>query len=85
MNKHYYVGHSYMGTNYTYESPCWVVYSFDSYADRKEWLNKNWCNDQGNRVAQAITRKEAFEIIGFKKGYETFTDCDNRLFAMPRY
>ena len=60
--KHYYAAHSYMGLNYTYDSPCWMVYCFDSKADRDRWLKDNEYNDNGNLVAEAVTFAEACKI-----------------------
>ena len=65
MSKMYYVGHSYMGTNFTYDSPCWCVYGFNSQQERDKWLETGYYNqDTGNIVAEAITRKDAEKILG---------------------
>ena len=77
--KHYYAGHSYMGTNYTYDSPCWVAYRFDGKADRDEWVNRG---ESGN--VESISQKAAYKIAGIKAGYQPETDRDNRLMAVTR-
>lgn len=60
---HYYAAHSYMGLNYTYDSPCWMVYAFDTPQGRDHWVEKNEYNqDTGNLVAQAVYAKEAYKI-----------------------
>lgn len=65
MSRKYYVGHSYMGTNFTYDSPCWRLFAFTSQTERKAYLDKYEYNqDTGNRVAEAITRKQAEKILG---------------------
>lgn len=58
----YYVGHSYMGTNYTYDSGCWKVFAFDSAKERAEWLEENEYNGS-NYVAEKITKKIAYKIL----------------------
>ena len=82
--KHYYAGHSYMGTNFTYDSPCWVAYRFDSKQERDKFVNANEYNEQGNRVTEAITQKIAYAIAGIKTNYKPEIDYDNRLMAVPR-
>lgn len=61
MNRSYYAAHSYMGINYTYDSPCWQVYVFADRRTRDEWVAKNEYNN-GNLVAQTVTRREAEKI-----------------------
>ena len=63
MSKQYYVGHSYMGINYTYDSECWRVYAFDSKKARDEYLDNNEY-DGSQYVAESITRKTAEKILG---------------------
>jgi hypothetical protein len=63
MEKKYYAAHSYMGTDYTFNSPCWVAYQFNSKADRDAWLEGNEYKD-GKRVAQSVTRKSVEQIVG---------------------
>lgn len=40
-HKHYYAGSSYMGINYTYDSPCWSLFAFDNKNERDEWVNED--------------------------------------------
>ena len=82
MNKHYYAGHSYMGTNFTYDSPCWVAYRFDSKAERDKFVNENEYNEQGNKVKEAISRKIAFKIAEIGPNQKPETDYDGRLIAV---
>lgn len=60
-HRHYYAAHSYMGLNYTYDSPCWSLYAFDSAAERDAWLADNEYSN-GNLVAEAVTVKTARKI-----------------------
>lgn len=65
MSKQYYAGYSYMGINFTFDSPCWCAFAFGSKSDRDEWVSAHDYNqDTGNYVAQAITRKDAEKILG---------------------
>ena len=61
-HNHHYVAHSYMGLNYTYDSPCWIVYAFHSITERQLWIADCEYNDQGNKVAEIISKKEACKI-----------------------
>jgi hypothetical protein len=61
--RHYYAEHSYMGLNYTYDSPCWMVYVFDSKTERDEWLKTGEYNQStGNYVARACSFATACKI-----------------------
>lgn len=40
MSKHYYAAHSYMGTHFTYDSPCWSLHVFSDKEDRDAWLRE---------------------------------------------
>ena len=63
MTKHYYAAHSHMGLNYTYDSPCWLVYSFLSEWERDEWVKAHeYSQDTGNYVAEAVNYKTACKI-----------------------
>ena len=63
MSKYYYVGHSYMGLNFTYDSPCWRVYKFASMELMRFYLEHNERDENtGNYVAQRISRKTAEKI-----------------------
>ena len=62
-NMHYYAAHSYMGLNYTYDSPCWSLYVFDSKKERDDWVNENeYSQDTGNYVAMAVDKKTAIKL-----------------------
>lgn len=63
MMRHYYAGHSYMGVNFTYASPCWTVFVFDSKRDRDAWVYEHMYRN-GNIVAEPITREIAWRIAG---------------------
>ncbi len=59
-HKHYYAGYSYMGINYTYDSPCWKLYIFDSPQERDRWVAENeYSQDTGNYVAEALSARNA--------------------------
>lgn len=60
-HKHFYAAHSYMGIEYTYDSPCWSLYAFDSKKERDEWMRENkYAN--GNIVAEEVSIKTARKI-----------------------
>lgn len=82
--RHYYAGYSYMGINFTYDSPCWESFAFDSKKERDNWVNENRYNDQGNIVAEAITRRVAFKIAGLNSKYIIPGIDNNRLVAYCR-
>ena len=74
-HKHYYAADSYMGLNYTYDSPCWSLYAFDSDKERSEWLEEHAYNDQGNLVAEAVDSDTARKISPYLR---KFTPHDNQ-------
>lgn len=78
MDKLYYLGHSYMGINYTYDSPCWEVYGFGSKKERDAGVESNPTQNR------AITRPVAYKILGMGKNYRVLNDPDGRLFKYPR-
>lgn len=61
--KHYYAGYSYMGTNLTFDCPCWKVLRFSSKQARNEFVKNNWYRN-GNIVIRKITFKDAETILG---------------------
>lgn len=69
MSKKWYAGHSYMGVDFTYDSPCWTAYVFDSKAERDQWVHDNAYNDRGNLVAESISRAVAYKIAGLGGKY----------------
>ncbi len=80
--RYFYAAHSYMGMNYTYDSPCWKAYRFEKKAERDAWVDKNEYKD-GNRVAESVTLKIAYKIIGYKSSTrywdtEVWTEDDGR-------
>jgi hypothetical protein len=69
--KKFYAGKSYMGTNYTYDSECWSAYVFDNKTERDEWVKNNeWDQNTSQYVAEAITRKAAYQIAGINSKYK---------------
>lgn len=62
MNRHYFVGHSYMGVNYTYDSPCWSLHVFSSQQEREDFLKEHEYKD-GNRVCMKVSAKIAAKIV----------------------
>lgn len=60
-HRHFYAAHSYMGINYTYDSPCWSLYAFDSAGERDDWLKENKYSN-GNLVAEAVDISTARKI-----------------------
>ena len=82
-HKHFYAAHSYMGVNFTYDSPCWSLYAFDSAKERDEWVSDHKYNDQGSIVAEAVTSTTARKISTWlnkctphdnQTGYYTFNN-----------
>ena len=63
-NRHYYAGFSYMGTNYTYDSPCWTAFAFNTKTERDAFL---W--DCKSNTCEEISRKVAFKIAGISGNY----------------
>ena len=61
--KNYYVGYSYMGLNFSYDSECWRVYAFTSKKARDNYIQQN-SYDGRQLIAKAITRKTAEKILG---------------------
>jgi len=51
-----------MGINFTFNSPCWSVFMFDSKKERDAWVKENEYSD-GNRKAVEITQKVAYQIM----------------------
>jgi len=52
-----------MGVNFTFDSPCWLVFMFDSKKERDVWVKEHEYVD-GNIKAIAITQKVAYQILG---------------------
>ncbi|MCM0758470.1 hypothetical protein M7775_07770 [Sporomusa sphaeroides DSM 2875] len=68
--KKWYAGHSYMGINFTYDSPCWKAYVFNSKQERDQWVKENEYDQcTGNYVAETIDKKTAYKIAGIKGKY----------------
>lgn len=80
--KHYYAGYSYMGINYTYDSPCWTAKVFFNKKDRDQWVEENEYNDQGNLVMEAIPSKIAYKIARIKSYNHPGIDDNNNLIAL---
>lgn len=64
--RHYYLGHSYMGINYTYDSPCWQVLVFDDQQKRNDYYENNKWDDQNKLVLEIIPAKIAYKLAGIK-------------------
>jgi hypothetical protein len=71
--KYFFAAHSHIGLNYTYDSPCWLVYAFGTKQERDAWVTSHEY-ENGNRVAQSVTKREAIKIA--PELYQFF--CDNR-------
>jgi len=54
-----------MGTNFTYDSPCWELHVFYDKEQRDNWVWENKYQD-GNLVAEIVTVDEAVKIAGRK-------------------
>lgn len=80
--KKYYAGHSYMGINYEYSAGCWKAYEFDTNEERAAWLEANEY-DNGNLVAEKITKKVAYKIAGVDAHNEPIVEHDGRLTTKP--
>jgi hypothetical protein len=66
MNKFYYAGHSYMGINFTYDSPCWTLHVFQDKKQRDNWVWDNRYNDQSSMVTEVESVDNAVKIAGRK-------------------
>lgn len=66
MQRYYYAGHSYMGVDFTYDSPCWVLHVFQTKEQRDNWVWNNRYNDQNNIVAEVTSEKDAVKIASRK-------------------
>lgn len=64
--RHYYLGHSYMGINFTYDSPCWQVLVFDNKQKRNDYYKDHKWNDQNNLVLEIIPAKIAYKLAGIR-------------------
>ena len=58
MKKRWYAAVSYMGVDFTFDSPCWTAYVFDNKSDRDALA--------GAENALAVDRKTAYKIAGIK-------------------
>lgn len=82
----FYAAHSYMGTNFAYDAPCWTAFVFDSKAERDEWVAANEYNqDTGNYVAEAVTRKIAYQIAGLTKSWSVAGVAKNKQLGCAAY
>ena len=59
--KNYYAGYSYMGLNFTYDSPCWQVLAFSNKQDRENYIKKYGYDGQ-KYVVETINKKTACKI-----------------------
>jgi hypothetical protein len=64
--RHYYAGHSYMGINFTYDSPCWLLHVFFTKKERDKWVWEHRYDDQSNLVADVVKKDDAEKIAGEK-------------------
>jgi hypothetical protein len=67
--KCFFAAHSHMGIEYPYDSPCWVVYAFGTKQERDSWVAVHEYNENGNRVAKVVTKREAIKIAPELKLY----------------
>jgi len=80
LHRHYYAAHSYMGLNYTYDSPCWVVYAFDTLQERDQWVREHeYSQDTGNYVAKAVSARVALQIAPDLRTKSLHARTDNPL------
>jgi len=54
-HRHFYAASSYMGLNYTYDSPCWDLTAFDSSAERDAYVADD--SEHRESVSIATARK----------------------------
>jgi len=66
--KCFFAAHSHMGIEYTYDSPCWLVYAFGTKQEPDAWVTSHEY-ENGNRVAQVVTKREAIKIAPELKLY----------------
>lgn len=65
----YYAVHSYMGLDYTIDSPCYVAYQFADKTSRDAWVADNEYSD-GQYVARAATKAEAYKVAGVNSAHK---------------
>jgi hypothetical protein len=66
LTKYYYAGHSYMGINYTYDSPCWTLHAFRTAKSRDNYVQAHYYNsDTGNIVMESVSARDAERIAGY--------------------
>ena len=76
-DKHFYAGHNSYGVDNSYDGDGWSAYAFDTRAERDQWLEENeyW---GGRQVAEAITARDAYRIVGVRTADELYQDkCSN--------
>jgi hypothetical protein len=66
--KYFFAAQSYMGLEYT------LVYAFGTKQERDSWVKSHEYNENGNRVAQVVTKREAIKIAPELSQFF----CDNR-------
>ena len=65
-HRHYYVASSYMGLNYTYDSPCWTLTAYDTIAEAR--ANSR---DQNSEI---VSRATAIKICPWLKNHNVHDD-----------
>lgn len=60
-NKYYYAAHSSHGTNFTYDSPVWMVHAFKTKKERDNWVNAD-DYPNGNPTRESVTAETAYKI-----------------------
>lgn len=61
MSKYYYAAYSTMGTSFTYDSPCWMVYAFKTKKERDDWVKAD-DYPNGNPTRESVTAEIAYKI-----------------------
>ena len=67
-HRHYYAASSYMGINYTYDSPCWSLQAFDSKIERDNWV------DEDTQHRESVDQKTARKICPWLHNHNPHDD-----------
>lgn len=64
VNRHFYVGINFYGTEFSYDSEGWMVLAFSDQNSRHQWLNDNaWSSYLNKYIAEPITSEVARRIM----------------------
>lgn len=77
MTKTYYGANSVMGKNFSYDSECWLAYSFDTKEELESWIAKK----PENR--ERVTKATAYKILGMNSHLRVIREPGGQLWTAP--